>query len=386
MRFLPLIMKNAWRNRRRTTLTVVSIGISMCLLGMLMAIYHAFYLSDPPPGQALRLVTRHRVSLVFIMPQAYGDRIRRIPGVREVVIRNWFGGVYKDARDYKNFFPRFATEPDRMFKVFTDISIPEDQKKAFLNERSACIVGRELAERLNFHLGDRITLVGDIYPVTLELTVRGIMDSDLQAGSLYFDREYLEQSLPEARRGTAGMFSILCENTDAVPRIAKAVDDEFHNSSAAETKTESEAAFSLGFINSLGNVKLFLLSICGAVTFTILLVAGNTMAMTVRERVREVGILKTLGFTPARILAILLGESLTIALAGGTLGYVLGSALCIAMRHAPVMFSQIKTLTLGPFVTVICFTVALAIGLMSSLLPAWKASQTSIVEALRSTD
>ena len=108
MRFLPLIMKNAWRNRRRTTLTVVSIGISMCLLGMLMAIYHAFYLSDPPPGQALRLVTRHKVSLVFPMPQAYGDRIRRIPGVREVVIRNWFGGVYKDARDYKNFFPRFA--------------------------------------------------------------------------------------------------------------------------------------------------------------------------------------------------------------------------------------------------------------------------------------
>jgi len=386
MKFLPLIFKNAWRNRRRTTLTVISIGISMCLLGMLMAIYHAFYLSDPPPGQALRLVTRNRVSLVFPMPQAYGDRIRRIPGVREVVIRNWFGGVYKDARDYKNFFPRFAVEPDRMFKVYTDVNLPEDQKKAFLTERSACIIGQELAGRLNFHLGDRVTLVGDIYPVTLELTVRGIMDSDLQAGSLYFNREYLEQSLPESRRGQAGMFTILCENTDMVPRVAKAIDDEFHNSSAAETKTESEAAFSLGFINSLGNVKLFLLSICGAVTFTILLVSGNTMAMTVRERVREVGILKTLGFTPARILTILLGESLAIALAGGALGYVLGSALCIAMRHAPLMFSQIKTLTLGPFVTFICFAVALSIGLVSSLLPAWRASQTSIVEALRSTD
>src|SRR5215471_5697648 len=128
MRFLPLILKNTWRNRRRTALTVLSIGVSMCLLGVLMAIYHAFYFSDPPPAQALRLVTRHRVSLAVTMPQYYGDRMRRIPGVREVVIRDWFGGIYKDARDYKNFFARFATEPDRIFKVYTDWIIPEDQK------------------------------------------------------------------------------------------------------------------------------------------------------------------------------------------------------------------------------------------------------------------
>jgi putative ABC transport system permease protein len=386
MKFLPLILRNAWRNRRRTTLTVVSIGISMCLLGMLMAIYHAFYLADPPPGQALRLVTRHRVSLTFPMPEAYANRLRHTPGVSGVVIRSWFGGVYKDARDTKNFFARFAVEPDRLFEVYTDLNVPEDQKKAFLAERSACIIGRELAERLNFHLGDRITIAGDIYPVNIDLTVRGIMNNELQAGTLYFNREYLEQSLPVARRGTAGMFTILCENADAVPRVAKTIDDEFRNS-AAETKTESEAAFSLGFINSMGNVKMFLLSICGAVTFTILLVAGNTMAMTVRERVREMGILKTIGFTPARILIILLGESLALALAGGVLGYVLGTGLCAMVRkNTPVMFTQIKTLSLGPFVAEICFVVALAVGLLSSLLPAWRASRISIVEALRSTD
>src|SRR5581483_5046220 len=349
MRFLPLILRNAWRNRRRTTLTVLSIGISMCLLGLLMAIYHAFYLSDPPPGQALRLVTRHRVSLTFPMPEAYSQRIRHVPGVSGVVIRSWFGGVYKDARDTKNFFARFAVEPEQLFQVYTDLNVPEDQKKAFLSERSACIIGEELAERLNLHLGDRITIVGDIYPVNLELTVRGIMHNDLAAGTLYFNREYLEQSLTPDRRGTAGMFTILCESPDAVPRVARAVDDMFRNSQY-ETKTESEAAFSLGFINSMGNVKLFLLSICGAVTFTILLVAGNTMAMTVRERVREMGILKTIGFTPARILTILLGESLAIALTGGTLGYVLGTVMCGAIRkNTPVMFTQIKNLTLGPF-------------------------------------
>lgn len=386
MKFLPLILRNAWRNRRRTTLTVVSIGISMCLLGLLMAIYHAFYLSDPPPGQALRLATRHRVSLTFAMPEAYANRIRHVPGVRDVVIRSWFGGVYKDARDTKNFFARFAVEPDHLFQVFTDLNVPEEQKKAFLSERSACIIGRELAERLNFHLGDRITIVGDIYPVTLEFTVRGIMDNELQGGTLYFNREYLEQSLPVARRGQAGLFAVLCDSTDAVPRVAHAIDEMFRNS-AYETKTESEAAFSLGFVNSMGNVKLFLLSICGAVTFTILLVAGNTMAMTIRERVREMGILKTIGFTPARIFTILLGESLFLAVAGGALGYVLGSGLCAMVRkNTPVMFTQIKNMTLGPFVAEICLLVALAIGLLSSAMPAWRASRISIVEALRSTD
>jgi putative ABC transport system permease protein len=386
MKFVPLIVKNTWRNRRRTTLTVLSIGISMCLLGLLIAIYHAFYLADPPPAQALRLVTRNRISLVFLLPESYANRIRNIPGVREIAIRNWFGGVYKDARDFKNFFARFSVEPEKMFKVYTDIRLPEDQKKAFLADRTGCVIGRELAERHNFHVGDRITIVGDIYPVTIELTVRGIMDSDLQAGSLYFNREYLEQSLPLRMRGMAGMFSILCDSPEAVPRVAKAIDEEFRNAASGETKTESEAAFTLGFINSLGNVKLFLLSICGAVTFTILLVAGNTMAMTVRERVREVGVLKTLGFTPARIIAILLGESLAIALAGGGLGYLLGSVLCIAMRRAPVLFTQIKTLTFGPFVTLVCLSVAVAIGLASSALPAWRTSRMSIVEALRSTD
>src|ERR1043166_4298667 len=180
MRFLRLIFKNAWRNRRRTSLTVVSIGISMCLLGMLMAIYHAFYLADPPPSQALRLVTRHRVSLTFPLPEAYAQKIRHTPGVTAAVIRSWFGGVYKDARDPKNFFARFAVEPERLFQVYTDLNVPEDQKKAFLAERSACLIGRELAQRLNLNLGDRLTIVGDIYPVTLEFTVRGIMDNDLQ--------------------------------------------------------------------------------------------------------------------------------------------------------------------------------------------------------------
>jgi putative ABC transport system permease protein len=385
MRFMPLIFKNVWRNRRRTILTVLSIGVSMCLLGVLMAVYHAFYLAEPLPGQALRLVSHHRVSLTFPMPQFYGERIRHIPGVREVVIRDWFGGVYKDSRDFKNMFPRFATEPARLLAVYSDIKLPEDQKRAFLQERTACIISRELSNNLNLHLGDRVTIKGDIYPVNLELTVRGIYDYSLGGTVLFFNREYLQESLPAAIRGNAGMFSILCDSAEAVPRVASAVDEQFRNS-AAETRTESEQAFALSFINSLGNVKMFLLSICGAVTFTMLLVAGNTMAMSVRERVREVGLLRTLGFSPAKVLTILLGESLAIAAGGGVLGYLLGSGLCRAMRSAPVIFSQVKHLTLGPFVSTLCLAIVLFIGLVSSLIPAWNAARMPIVEALRSAD
>jgi putative ABC transport system permease protein len=381
----PLILRNSWRNRRRTVLTVLSIGASMCLLGLLLAIYHAFFLNQPTPEQAVRLVTRNRVSLVFPMPESYADKIRRVPGVREVVIRDWFGGTYKDNRDTRNIFPRFAVEPDRLFAVYGDISLPEDQKQAFRQERTACIVGRDLARRLGLQLGDHITIKGDIYPMDAELTVRGIFDSPLAGEVLFFNRKYTQESLPPARRGQANMFSIRAESPEAVPRIAQAVDGMFRNS-PVETKTESEQAFALSFVNSLGNVKMFLLSICGALTFTILLVAGNTMAMSVRERVREVGVLKTLGFPPEKILGIILGEALILSLAGGLLGYGLSSLLCLGMRNAPVFFTQVKHMSIPPPVAILCLAAAAVIGMVSACIPAWNAARVPILEALRSAD
>jgi putative ABC transport system permease protein len=384
-RYLPLILKNAWRNRRRTTLTILSVGVSMCLLGVLIAAYHALYLSDPPPEQALRLVTRNRVSLVFPMPQFYREKIRQISGVREVMANQWFGGVYKDQRDPKNFFARFAVEPDKIFSIYPEFRLPEEQKVAFQRERTACVVGRDLANKFNFQAGDRITLKGDIFPVTLELTVRGIFDSPRPSEVLFFNREYLEESVPPARRGTAGHFNILADTVDSVPRIAKAVDDEFRNATV-QTRTETEQAFALSFVSFLGNVKMFLLSVSAAVTFTILLVSANTMAMSVRERVREVGILKTLGFTPGGILGIILGEAGAIALAGGAIGCLLAALLCSLIRKGPAFIVQLKTLTIQPSVAVVCLAVAVCIGLASSLIPAWQASRTSIVEALRSTE
>jgi putative ABC transport system permease protein len=382
--YLPLIAKNCWRNRRRTTLTILSIAASLSLLGIFMAIYAAFYLTEPTPAQALRLSTRNKVSLVFPMPESYREKIKRIPGVREVMVSQWFGGMYIDNRP-EHLFARFAIEPDKIFIVRGEMKLPEEQKLAFQKERTACLIGRQLSEKINKHLGDRITLQGDIFPITLELTVRAIFDTEENNEVLYFDRKYLDESINGAMKNMAGMFAILADSADSVPRIAQAVDDEFRNSTTP-TKTESERAFQLSFINALGNVKAFLLSICAAVTFTVLLVSGNTMAMSVRERVREVGVLKTLGFTRESILGMILGEAILLALLGGAIGLGIASILCSLIRKAPGFVGQIKTLSIHPPVALACLGVAASIGLISSLVPAWGASRTPIVEALRTTD
>jgi len=384
LRYIPLIVRNCWRNRRRTVLTVLSVGVSMCLLGILLAIYHAFYFRQADPYEAQRLVTRNRVSLVFSMPEFYREKIRKIPGVREVIISNWYGGVYKDRRDPKNMFARFATEPERLFAVYGEYKIPEEQKQAFMKERTACVVGMDLVRKLGFKLGDRVTLQGDIYPGTLELTVRGIFESHRNSEILYFHRKYLEEGLSTGRKGQAGIFTILSESTDAVPRIAKTVDEEFRNATV-QTRTETEQAFALSFVSFLGNVKVFLLSICAAVTFTIVLVSANTMAMSVRERVREIGVLRTLGFTPTTVMGIVLGEAAAICLVGGGVGCLLSWAMLNVVRTMPA-FIDWSTVGLRPSVIGVCLLVAACIGLLSSFVPAWGASRTPIVQALRSSD
>jgi putative ABC transport system permease protein len=343
------------------------------------------YMSDPTPEQALRLVTRNRISLTVPVPLFYRDRIRQIPGVKEVMTSQWYGGVYKDARDPKNFFARFGVEPEKLFGIYSEVTIPEDQKQAFIRDRTGCVIGRDLANKFHFHPGDRITLTGDIFPGTLELTVRGIFDSPRKSEVLYFNWAYIEDGLPEERKGNVGTFNILVDNPNAVSRVASAVDDEFHNS-PVQTRTETEQAFVLSFASFLGNVKLFLLSISAAVMFTILLVSGNTMAMSVRERVREVGVLKTLGFTGGNILAIILGEACVISIVGGVLGFLLSTFLVGGVQKSPAGFFLPPIHSFDPGVAAACVVVALGIGLLSSSIPAWNASRTSIVEALRSTD
>ena len=382
-RFFSLAYKNSLRNRRRSILTISSIAVSLCLLGVLIAIYHAMFYKQATPGAAIRLVTRHKVSLAQPLPAAYEEKIRKVPGVKEISVWNWFGGTYKDARDPNNFFARFGVEPKAFMTIRTQMEMPEDQRRAFITERRACVVSRDLAEKDHFKVGDRITLKGDIYPVDLELTVRGIFDDPDAQQSLFFNIDYLRDALPLARRNWNGTYAILADSPEDVPRIAKAVDDMFANSNPP-TKTESEQQFALSFLWFLGNIKLYLLSICAAVTFTILLVSGNTIAMSVRERIKEVGVLKTLGFTNEGILSIIIGEALCIALIGGMIGLALASVLTFGLTKGGAgAMVGVANLTLTPFTIILSLAIALLIGFISSFVPAWNAARTNILDSLR---
>jgi putative ABC transport system permease protein len=378
-RYFPLIAKNAMRNRRRSILTICSVGASLCLLGVLMAIYHAFFFTPPTPEQARRLVTRNRISLANSMPIAYRDKIARIAGVRGVMVQQWFGGVYKEP---KNMFARFGIEPERFFTIMPEIKVSPEEQKAFISDRAGCIIGRGIANKFNLKVGDRMTLVGDIFPVTLDFNIRGIFDFTEADDVMYFNVQYLFEGLSARRRDSAGTFTILMDSPDDAGRISREIDDMFHNA-PDQTRTESEKAFQLGFISMMGNVKMFLLSICAAVTFTIILVSANTMAMSVRERIREVGVLKTLGFTQGEILGIVLGEAAFLSFIGGLLGYALAMLLTLIIRQAPAFFAELKTLTIVPPVAAMLLAGAVLIGIVSSIIPAWHASRTNIIDSLR---
>ncbi len=386
LRYVPLMLKNSLRNRRRSVLTIFSIAASLCLLGVMFALYRGLFLAPPKPGQELRLIARHKVSMTQPLPISYEPRIRQVPGVHDSTVWQWFGGTYKDARDRRNFFARFCIEPDRIFSVRPDLEIPEEQKLAFQKLRTGAIASSDLADRMGWKIGERIFLTGDIYPVNPELTLVGIYKDPNSGGeTLMFSYAYLRELLGAGPRGDmVGTFQIQAENAEAVPRIAKAIDDMFANSTAP-TKTETEQAFALQFVSFLGNIKVYLMSICAAVTFTILLVSANTMAMSVRERVREVGILKTLGYTPGAILFMILGEAGVISVVGGTIGLLLAQALTAVLRHGPAFIGAVRTLAITPDVEALSLALAFVIGVGSAVVPAWNASRTSILESLRST-
>ncbi len=378
MTLTRFVAKNAFRNKRRSLLTVLSIGFSLLLLTFMMTLWHAFALEDGSAESAQRLVVRHRVSLTFTLPMYYRDKIRAIPGVVAVVPNSWFNGIYKDQKP-ENFFARFGTDPDEFFKVFRDLKMPEDQIKAWQRDRQGAIVSDSLAKKYGWKLGDRIVIQGDIYPVNLELYVRGIYHADPDPKSLYFNAKYVEEAVPFFK-GQAGTFDILADDPADVSKIAAAVDDMFRNS-PQPTKTESERAFGLEFVAMMGNVKAFILSICGAVLFATLLVSANTIAMSIRERTREVAVLKTLGFTKRCVLGLFVGEAVALSIVGGLIGTGLGRAMVFGFEHAPQM--TFFPLRMTPAIWLLALAVSALVGLLSAAIPSYHASQVNIVDGLR---
>ena len=380
MTITRFVTKSAFRNRRRSILTVLSITFSLVLLILMMTVWHTFYIDKGSAESAQRLVVRHRVSLTQSLPLFYREKIRTIPGVVAVAPNNWFGGVYRDHKP-ENFFARFGTDPDEILKIFTEFKLPADQLQAWQRDRAGAIVDDWLAAKHGWKLGDRIMLQGDIYPVDLQLAVRGIYIAPNPTNSIYFNQKYVEEAVSFAN-GKAGSFEILADSAENVPKVAAAVDEMFRNS-PEPTKTESEKAFQLSFINSIGNVKAFILSISFAVIFATLLVSANTMAMSIRERTREVAVLKTLGFTRRSILRIYIGEAIVIALSAGFLGCLLALALVSAVSHAPGMTLFLSAMKVTLPTLLLAMIIAAMVGLLSAIAPAWHAAKLDIVEGLR---
>jgi putative ABC transport system permease protein len=291
----------------------------------------------------------------------------------------WFGGKYKDDRP-ENFFAQFATDPDEYMEVAADKEVPPEQITAWKQDRTGCLVDQSLAGKHGWKLGDHITLQGNIFPTNLELTIRALYKIDPPNNSLYFNAKYLEESV-HWFKDTAGFYFIRVETPGSVPHVAHAIDDMFHNS-PEPTKSESEKAFQLDFIAGLGNVKAFILGICGAVVFTILIVSANTMAMSIRERTREVAVLRTLGFTRQQILSLYLGESVTLALIGGLGGVVVATALMLGVSKLPGVIVPASMKVTWP-IAVLALATSAVVGLLSAVLPSYNAARTNIVDGLR---
>jgi len=372
------VTKSAFRNKRRSLLTVASIAFSLLLLSIMLTVWRSFYIDKGAPDSALRIMTRHKVSLANFLPVYYRDKIRTIPGVVHVVPMTYFAGKYKDDKP-ENYFAQFATDPNEYFDVAADKIMPPDQLAAWKKDRAGCVVDIDLARKHHWKIGDHIHLQGTIFPTDLDLTIRGIYTIDPPQSSLYFNTKYLEESV-DWFKDTAMFYFVRGDAAEDMPKIASAIDDMFH-SSPVPTKSESEQAFKLDFIKRIGNVKAFILSICGAVVFTTLLVCANTMAMSIRERTREVAVLRTLGFTRGRILQLLLSESVAISIIGGLAGTLFGTVVILFLSRPGIGLPVSMHMTFATAAVVML--VAAFVGLVSGMIPSYRASNLGIVDALR---
>ncbi len=379
MKFAKLIFKNILRNKRRTLLTISSLVVSLFLIISLATILTEFD-RGAEEASPLRLISRHAVSLANPMPMAHLQKIKAVPGVKDAMPFSWFGGIYKDER---NFFANFAVDATKLREIIGELKMSDAEWQAFTSDRQGAIVGKKLVTLYGFTPGQRITLKSPIYNQSVEFIIRGVYGG-ADERTLYFHADYLNELLPDWAKDKAGTFSIIATTPEDVPRVSQTIDSIFANTDAP-TKTESEREFALSFQTMMGGVKQFLYAIMAAITFSLLLVMGNTMAMTVRERTREVGTLKAIGFQRGTITALFLGEALVVACIGAAIG--IGAAALIFRSvdlslYIPYLISFVPTSqTLAA-----AFGISIMVGFVSVAYSAYRVSGLTIAEALRSTE
>jgi putative ABC transport system permease protein len=383
MRVLKLISKNMVRHTLRSLLTILGIAIAViafCLLRTVVTAWH----SGVEGSAANRLIVRHSVSFIFPLPESYAGRIAKIPGVDLVSWANWFGGVYIDK---KQFFARLAVDADTFFSMYPEYVVPPDQMAQFLRERSACIVGKQIADRYQLKVGDLMTLEGDIYPGQWQFVVRGIYtprDKITDPSNMLFHWRYVDERMRKempTRGGDVGWFIVKIHNTGDDARISNDIDALFANS-RAETKTETERAFQQDFLSSASAILTAMNVISFVIIGIIMLVLGNTMIMAARERIREYAVLKTLGFHARHLVGLIAGESLLIAAIGGGIGLLLAIPLTQGFAAA-LPKGWFPVFDLEPITLAMALGAAFLVGVLASIFPIHRALGTSIVDGLR---
>ena len=381
MKFSRLIFANLFRKKIRLILTIGSFAVALFLFSFLAVVKGAFGRGADIAG-ADRLVIINRISIIQPLPLSYRDKILRIPGVKAVTHNNWFGGVYQDE---KNFFPQFAIDVENQRTVLPELKVPDDQWANFVKDRQGAIAGAKTAARFGWKIGDRIPIKTTIFggANTWEFNLDGIYHSTTVGGDesqFWFQWDAFEEGVPKTFKDNVGWYVLKLDSPDDAVRVSKAIDDMFANSSF-ETKTETESAFAAGWVKQFGNIEFLILTIGAVVFFTLLLVTGNTMAISVRERIGELAVLKAIGFSDRSILFLVLAESLTIALVGGLIGLAL-AALAIPVLAA-ALNGLLPTLILSPAILSVGLGTALLVGVISGLLPGIGAMRMRVVNALR---
>jgi putative ABC transport system permease protein len=381
VKFSRLIFANLFRKKARLVLTIGSFAVALFLFAFLGVVRDAFNRGADVAG-ADRLVIINRTSIINSIPLSYRDKIMRLGGVKCITHFNWFGGTY---RDPKYFFPQFVIDPENERQVYSEFVVPDDQWNAFLKDRQGAIVGRRTMQRFGWKIGDRIPITTTITgPNTAwEFNIDGVyhgkqpLDDETQ---FWFQWDYFEERVPESLKGQIGWYVLRVNNPDDSPRLAKAIDQEFANS-PYETKTETESAFAAGFVKQFGNIQFLIVTIGSVVFFTLLLVTGNTMAISVRERIGELAVLKAIGFSDRSILFFVLAESLIIAVIGGLLG--LGLAVIAVPGLGIALAGLLPNLILKPSVVAVGLVAAVLVGAAGGILPGVSAARMSVVNALR---
>ncbi len=380
MKFARIIWANLLRKKVRLLLTIGSFAVALFLVAFLAVVRDAFNRGADVAG-ADRLVVINRTSIINTIPLSYRDKILRIPGVKSVTHNNWFGGTYIEE---KNFFPQFVIDPESQRQVFPELIVPDDQWNTFIKDRQGAIAGQQLADRFHWKIGDRIPIKTTLYGGgAWEFVLDGIyhgkrpQDDETQ---FWFQWDYFEEKVPDRVKGQIGWYVLRVDNPDDSPRIAKAIDDEFANS-PYETKTQTESAFAAGWVKQFGNIQTLILSIGTVVFFTLLLVTGNTMAISVRERTSELAVFKAIGYSDRAILFFVLAEALTIALIGGGLGMLF--AMLAIPGLAKALNGLLPSIILAPEMLLFGLAVAVLTGILSGLLPGIGAMRLRIVNALR---